>query len=120
MANGLLVKMLLHTKVTRYLEWKTCDASYVMQKQKGGMFSSAKTVIEKVPSNDKEALKSSLMGLFEKKRCRNFVVFIGINIFFVAVAAAPWGRGAPFCRHSLLLFVEITFRSCKQRKQQQI
>lgn len=31
MANGLLVKMLLHTKVTRYLEWKTIDASYVMQ-----------------------------------------------------------------------------------------
>ena len=28
MANGLLVKMLLHTKVTRYPEWKCCDASY--------------------------------------------------------------------------------------------
>ena len=31
MANGLLVKMLLHTKVTRYLEWKCVDASYVYQ-----------------------------------------------------------------------------------------
>jgi len=30
MANGVLVKMLLHTKVTRYLEWKTIDCSYVM------------------------------------------------------------------------------------------
>jgi Rab GDP dissociation inhibitor len=38
MANGLLVKMLLHTKVTRYLEWKTIDASYVMQHQTGGFF----------------------------------------------------------------------------------
>ena len=31
MANGKLVKMLLHTKVTRYLEWKCVDASYVLQ-----------------------------------------------------------------------------------------
>ena len=29
MANGKLVKMLLHTKVTKYLEWKCLDASYV-------------------------------------------------------------------------------------------
>jgi Rab GDP dissociation inhibitor len=40
------------------------------------MFSSAKTIISKVPSNDKEALKSDLMGLFEKKRCRNFVLYL--------------------------------------------
>ena len=31
MADGRLVKMLLHTKVTRYLEWKCVDASYVAQ-----------------------------------------------------------------------------------------
>ena len=30
-ADGKLVKMLLHTKVTRYLEWKCVDASYVVQ-----------------------------------------------------------------------------------------
>ena len=42
MADGKLVKMLLHTKVTRYLEWKCVDASYVMQAQKAGMFSNAK------------------------------------------------------------------------------
>jgi Rab GDP dissociation inhibitor len=29
-----------------------------------------------VPSNDKEALKSSLMGLFEKKRCRDFYIYV--------------------------------------------
>jgi Rab GDP dissociation inhibitor len=29
MADGKLVKMLLHTKVTKYLEWKCVDASYV-------------------------------------------------------------------------------------------
>ena len=75
MANGVLVKMLLHTKVTRYLEWKCVDGSYVFQQQKAGIFSSAKSVIQKVPSNDSEALKSSLMGLFEKKRCRDFYIY---------------------------------------------
>lgn len=75
MANGNLVKMLLHTKVTRYLEWKCVDGSYVLQNQKGGLFSSAKAVVHKVPSNDSEALKSPLMGLFEKKRCRSFYIY---------------------------------------------
>lgn len=39
------------------------------------MFSSAKAAIHKVPSNDSEALKSPLMGLFEKKRCRDFYIY---------------------------------------------
>jgi Rab GDP dissociation inhibitor len=76
MANGNLVKILLHTKVTRYLEWKCVDGSYVYQYQKGGMFSSAKAVIHKVPANDSEALKSPLMGLWEKKRCRSFYIYV--------------------------------------------
>lgn len=76
MANGLLVKMLLHTKVTRYLEWKCVDGSYVMQHQAGGFFSKSKHCIAKVPANDTEALKSNLMGLFEKKRCRNFYIYL--------------------------------------------
>jgi Rab GDP dissociation inhibitor len=81
MADGKLVKMLLHTKVTRYLEWKCIDASYVMQAQKGGMFSSAANKIHKVPATDVEALKSGLMGLFEKKRMASFYKALGnINI----------------------------------------
>ena len=76
MANGKLVKMLLHTKVTRYLEWKCVDGSYVYQFQKAGYISSAKAVIHKVPANDSEALKSPLMGLWEKKRCRNFYIYV--------------------------------------------
>jgi Rab GDP dissociation inhibitor len=75
MANGNLVKILLHTKVTRYLEWKCLDGSYVYQYQKGGLLSSAKAVIHKVPANASEALKSPLMGLFEKKRCGNFYLY---------------------------------------------
>ena len=76
MANGLLVKMLLHTKVTRYLEWKTIDASYVMQYSKGGFFSSSGNKVHKVPANESEALNSGLMGLFEKKRCRDFYIWV--------------------------------------------
>jgi Rab GDP dissociation inhibitor len=72
MADGKLVKMLLHTKVTRYLEWKCVDASYVMQHQKGGLLSSAKNAIHKVPTNEVEGLKSPLMAFFEKKRFVNF------------------------------------------------
>lgn len=76
MANGLLVKMLLHTKVTRYLEWKTVDGTYVLQHSPGGLFSSAGHKIYKVPSNEKEALKSSLIGMFEKIRLRDFYIYV--------------------------------------------
>ena len=40
------------------------------------MFSSAKNVISKVPATDSEALKSPLMGLFEKKRLRTFYIYL--------------------------------------------
>jgi Rab GDP dissociation inhibitor len=76
MANGKLVKMLLKTTVDKYLEWKTVEGTYVYQYTKGGFFSSAGGKIFKVPGNDVEALKSSLMGLWEKKRCKNFFVYI--------------------------------------------
>jgi Rab GDP dissociation inhibitor len=76
MANGKLVKMLLKTTVDKYLEWKTVEGTYVYQYSKGGFFSSAGGKIFKVPGNDSEALKSSLMGLWEKKRCKNFFVYV--------------------------------------------
>ena len=76
MADGKLVKMLLHTKVTRYLEWKCVESSYVCQHQKGGMFSSEKMAVCKVPSDEMEAAKSSLMGLWEKKRMISFINFL--------------------------------------------
>lgn len=52
MANGLLVKLLIHTGVTRYLEFKSIEGSYVYM---GGK-------ISKVPVDQKEALSSDLMG----------------------------------------------------------
>uniref|UniRef100_A0AAQ5X1D1 Rab GDP dissociation inhibitor n=1 Tax=Amphiprion ocellaris TaxID=80972 RepID=A0AAQ5X1D1_AMPOC len=66
MANGQLVRMLLITQVTRYLDFKVIEGSYVY---KGGK-------IYKVPSTETEALASSLMGLFEKRRFRKFLIFI--------------------------------------------
>lgn len=66
MANGLLVKLLIHTGVTRYLEFKSVEGSYVYKQGK----------IAKVPVDQKEALASDLMGMFEKRRFRNFLVYV--------------------------------------------
>ncbi|CAD7086515.1 unnamed protein product [Hermetia illucens] len=66
MANGSLVKLLIHTGVTRYLEFKSIEGSYVY---KGGK-------IAKVPVDQKEALASDLMGMFEKRRFRNFLIYV--------------------------------------------
>jgi Rab GDP dissociation inhibitor len=66
MANGELTKLLIHTDVTRYLEFKQIEGSYVFKK--GGN-------VHKVPASDKEALGSNLMGIFEKRRFRNFLIW---------------------------------------------
>jgi Rab GDP dissociation inhibitor len=66
----------LNTNVSQYLDWKCIDGTFVYQWDKGGMFSKAKGVIHKVPANDKEALASDLMGLFEKNRCRKFFSYV--------------------------------------------
>lgn len=67
MANGQLVKLLIHTGVTRYVEFKSVEGSYVYGS--GGK-------ISKVPVDQKEALASDLMGMFEKRRFRNFLVYV--------------------------------------------
>lgn len=64
MAHGELTKLLIHTDVTRYLEFKQIEGSYVYKR--GGN-------VHKVPASDKEALASSLMGIFEKRRFKNFL-----------------------------------------------
>ncbi|XP_034290054.1 rab GDP dissociation inhibitor alpha [Pantherophis guttatus] len=66
MANGQLVKMLLYTEVTRYLDFKVVEGSFVYKAGK----------IYKVPSTETEALASNLMGMFEKRRFRKFLVFV--------------------------------------------
>lgn len=76
MSNGKLVKTLLKTRVSKYLEWKSVDGTYVFQMQEGGFFSKGGPTIQKVPGNDSEALKSDLMGLLEKRRCQKFFIYV--------------------------------------------
>ena len=66
MANGELTNILVHTDVTRYMEFKQIAGSYVYRNGR----------IAKVPLNEMEAIKSSLMGIFEKRRMKNFMEFI--------------------------------------------
>lgn len=67
MSCGTLVQILVKTDVTRYLEFKAVDGSFVVHQQK----------VYKVPSTGAEALKSSLMGILEKRRCQKFLEFVG-------------------------------------------
>ncbi|KAH9037205.1 rab GTPase activator [Lactarius pseudohatsudake] len=65
-ASGELTKILVHTDVTRYLEFKQIAGSFVYREGK----------ISKVPSTEMEAVKSPLMGLFEKRRAKKFFEFL--------------------------------------------
>ncbi|VDM62593.1 unnamed protein product [Angiostrongylus costaricensis] len=66
MANGSLVKLLIHTGVTRYLEFKSVEGSYVYKAGK----------VYKVPADELEALSTSLMGMFEKRRFKKFLIWV--------------------------------------------
>ncbi|ODV85392.1 hypothetical protein CANARDRAFT_28187 [[Candida] arabinofermentans NRRL YB-2248] len=66
MANGELTNILVHTDVTRYMEFKHISGSFVYRDGR----------IAKVPSNQTEAIASPLMGFFEKRRMKNFLEFI--------------------------------------------
>merc|ERR1712230_177570 len=71
MSSGELTNILVSTDVTRYLEFRQVAGSYVQQ------YSGAKAAVAKVPSDAGEALRSSLMGLFEKRRMKSFIEWIG-------------------------------------------
>ncbi|CCH59627.1 hypothetical protein TBLA_0B08110 [Henningerozyma blattae CBS 6284] len=66
MANGELTNILVHTDVTRYVEFKQISGSYVFKQGK----------IYKVPANEIEAVSSPLMGIFEKRRMKKFLEWI--------------------------------------------
>lgn len=66
MGGGKLVRVLVHTGVTRYLEFKAVDGSYVLNRGR----------VERVPATDMEALRSPLLGLFEKRRARSFFLYV--------------------------------------------
>lgn len=66
MAAEDLVNILVHTDVTRYLEFKQISGSYVFRDGK----------IAKVPATETEAVSSPLMGMFEKYRAKGFFSFV--------------------------------------------
>lgn len=66
MADGKLVKALIHTKVNESLNFQFIAGSYVLSNGK----------VDKVPSNAKEALATSLVGFFEKRHLKNFLEFV--------------------------------------------
>jgi len=71
MSSGKLTNILVSTDVTRYLEFKQVAGSYVQQG------AGAKATVAKVPSDAGEALRSSLMGIFEKRRMKTFIEWVG-------------------------------------------
>lgn len=71
MANGELTNILVSTDVTRYLEFRQIAGSYVQQS------SGRNATVAKVPSTAGEALQSPLMGLFEKRRAKKFLEWVG-------------------------------------------
>lgn len=71
MSSGELTNILVSTDVTRYLEFRSVAGSYVQQG------TGPKAMVAKVPSDAGEALRSSLMGIFEKRRMKSFLEWIG-------------------------------------------
>jgi len=67
MSCGMLVQILVKTDVTRYLEFKAVDGSYVFHEKS----------VHKVPSTATEAMTSALMGILEKRRCAKFLEWVG-------------------------------------------
>ncbi|KAF8323323.1 rab GTPase activator [Clavulina sp. PMI_390] len=65
-ASGELTNILVHTDVTKYLEFKQIAGSFVFRDGR----------ISKVPSTEMEAVRSPLMGLFEKRRAKKFFEFL--------------------------------------------
>ena len=71
MSNGELTNILVSTDVTRYLEFRQIAGSYVQ------VGSGARATVAKVPSDAGEALRSPLMGLWEKRRAKRFLEWVG-------------------------------------------
>ncbi|XP_068598321.1 rab GDP dissociation inhibitor beta [Brachionichthys hirsutus] len=65
LANDELVKILLHTEVTRYLDFKVVQGSYVYKAGK----------VHKVPGTEEDTHASDLLGMFDKRRFRKLLLF---------------------------------------------
>ncbi|XP_068172382.1 rab GDP dissociation inhibitor beta [Antennarius striatus] len=65
LASDDLVKILLHTEVTRYLDFKVVQGSYVYKAGK----------VHKVPGTEEDTHASDLLGMFDKRRFRKLLLF---------------------------------------------
>ncbi|CAK7241096.1 MAG: Rab GDP dissociation inhibitor alpha [Sporothrix thermara] len=70
-SSGELTNILVSTDVTRYLEFRQIAGSFVQQSD------GPKATVAKVPADAAEALRSPLMGIFEKRRMKSFIEWIG-------------------------------------------
>lgn len=95
MGCGNLVKMLLHTKVTRYLEFRCVNGSFVFKDRK----------LHEVPMTTSAALHSSLMGIFQKRRYKNFLQWV---LDVKEDDRKTWGSSVLYSFiHSFCLFVYL-------------
>jgi len=84
MACGNLVKLLLHTKVTRYLEFKCVDGSYVYKAGK----------LHIVPVTPTAAMNTEMLGMMAIRRYKNFLVWVlDFNPDDKKTWATGWGGG---------------------------
>jgi len=116
MGSGILVSLLLYTNTDKYLDFKVCDGSYVYRTGK----------IYKVPTTAAEVMGSSLMGFFEKRKCKQFVDWVDaydpanqktwqtmdINVIPMKEVYKYFGLGPDiqdFIGHSFALFTDDTY-----------
>lgn len=66
MACGDLVKVLIQTQVTLYLEFQSVSGSFVYKDKK----------LHQVPATPQQAVASGLMGIFQKRRFKNFLTWV--------------------------------------------
>lgn len=105
MSNGELTNILVSTDVTKYLEFKQIAGSYVQQG------SGTKATVAKVPSDAGEALRSPLMGLFEKRRAKKFLEWVGV---FNEDDPASYG-GRDYDTFPLIVLTDLENRVKSQR-----
>ncbi|KAI5479799.1 rab GDP-dissociation inhibitor [Pseudohyphozyma bogoriensis] len=123
MASGEMTKMLVHTDVTRYLEFKQIAGSFVYRDGR----------ISKVPSTEMEAVRSPLMGLFEKRRAKKFFEWVqgyrendpatyqGINLDVTPMSEVYYKFGLEagtqdFIGHAMALHLDDTYISRPARE----
>ena len=76
MGCGDLVKMLIHTGVTKYLDFQCIGGSYILSKEKSNNYK-----LNEIPITAKAVWNTSLMGYIQKMRFKSFLMWVvGVNI----------------------------------------